>query len=240
LTVAQKYPDRFSYIRAVHEVRWTTELEKYLRRIVRIGTDEFGYKGNTLIPKTTAHDEIVQGADTPHEVIGIEAMHTYPPNGLRITTFERRRARNPRDNNALRRMADRLGQLDIAPLYAEYGVGGDELVVKADGIEAANFHDELPGLEFSLRLQESSTTSLIVAEHNLLYEEAQRPAGSTRPSRELMDIPNNPAQIPILRTPESATPAQIVSFSERVNDIMVSRPPLEIELDELEWDIKLR
>lgn len=236
--MSNNQPDRLSYIRAVHEVVPSEELEKFMRRVVKIGLDELGYKDSTLVRKRMSREvQLSPGVGASYEGLGIDAVHPYPVNSLRATVFERRAPRNQRDNQALRRLFDRLVDLELpTPMLRP----GERLRARPQYvIDSTNESHGSAIRELALVLDEGVAENLFLAEHTVLQEEADR-GRQKKLNRAIYGSDTMPSVVPILTVPASSDVEQVIAFIDRVNDDELGSSTLSLEFEPLEWRTAIR
>lgn len=237
------YPiDRFSYIRATHEVLPTPELVQFLGAISKMGLDEVGTGDNTLVRKKATLDEELSPDFVPlYEVVGLPMVEVSTAASLRVTIFEDRLAKNSRNDKSLKRLLTRLLEVDLD------AVRPDRESIPL-GLKAAARHLEeslipqRPGQnrEFGLVLEDGPIKRFFQAEQTALYRAANAKVGSTGAEPISREYPD-PAFVPVFRIPKAVSEEAVVTLLERIEAAAALAGPLvTLHFDELEWDSKSR
>jgi hypothetical protein len=241
--VAAQQLNRFSCIRANHEVVVTPELEAFYSKVIDITADEFGFKDATMVRAKATNDAEFTGRQATYRALGVFAVRVYPPQSWRTTVFEHTLPSNARANSSLQRLLDRLVKVDL-----ERAVAAREVTtpIRLHAPASRLQESTLPayaraGREIAMVLESGAASHFFKAEHDILYENANTRRGSTgRQYNISAEAGPRPDYVPILRLPPQASELAIFETIERIEAELEKDPPFFVEFDELGWDSKLR
>lgn len=228
--------DRFSYVRAVHEVKKNDQLDDFLRRVSGIGLEVLGYRHSSLISVRPGDEEaLTEEPTTTLKGIGAGHVETYAASALRTTVFERRLPRSQRANSALNRLATRLMKIDFESLNlpARSLVSQPQYLIESTDSDYKNVR------EFALVLEKDATADYLRAEAEFLKASFAQKSGNPRYESEI-----DPTIVPILTVPATADGRKVETFTGQVNDMIMEEAMygrgLKIEFDHIEINSKLR
>jgi hypothetical protein len=227
---------RFSYVRAIHEVKKSDQLDDFLRRVSGIGLEVLGYRSSSLIQMRPGNEDVLtEEPTTTLRGVGAGYVETYAASALRTTVFERRLPRSQRANSALSRLAARLMKVDFEGLGLPDSplVSSPQYLIESSDPENKNIR------EFALVLEKDPTTEYFDAEAEFLKSSFAQKSRNPR-----YDIDIDPSVVPILTIPATVDGRKVENFTGQVDDMIMEEAMyghgLEIAFDHIEINSKLR